>query len=158
MATRTTAEIKKPHYRVLFRTPAAFSAPGDAAAFATFLATFTEAGYAEDKTIKMNITKGDEIVLDNGNKLLQGYNGTVEALLLQTEATNYAELEAIENIEQDWLLYAEDAGRVIFFGNAIAAIEEDLTSGETEKMPLKIEKENFANKAAFRTRFAEPTT
>ncbi len=154
---RTQANIKKRHYRVLHRSPASFSVPASAAEFATFLGTFTELGYCRDKTIKVTINKGDQETLDDGTKLLQGYNCKTEGILLQSEPGDYTAYETIENVKQDILLYAQSTKQCIFFPNALLAFEEAVTSGETESVPFSFEAENVGSKSDFRTRFAEST-
>ena len=154
---RTTVNIKKRHYRVLNRTPASFTQPTTAAEFSTFLATFSELGYARDKTIELAITKGDQEVLDDAKKLLQGFNCKLAGVLLQSEPGDYTAYESIENIKQDILLYAQNEKMCIFVPNALLLFEEAVKSGETETVPFVYEADNVAAKSDFRTRFAEPT-
>lgn len=153
---RTLDNIKKRHYRMLHRTPDTFSIPADAAAFATFLATFTELGYCRDKTLKSTIEPGEKEALDTGKKLTQGLNGKLEGILLQSEVADYTAVEVIEDIEQDTLFYSEISRMCIFFPNAILTFKEAVSSGETENIPFEYEAEDLANKATFRTRFDEP--
>jgi hypothetical protein len=153
---RTLDNIKKRHYRMLHRTPEAYVEPADAAAFATFLATFTELGYCRDKTLKSTIEPGEKEALDTGKKLTQGLNGKLEGVLLQTDVADYTAVELIEDIEQDILFYSEISGMCIFFPYAILTFKEAVSSGETENIPFEYEAEDLANKAAFRARFQEP--
>lgn len=155
---RTLSNIKKRHYRILHRTPESFSIPADAAAFSTFLATFTELGYCEDKTLESNIKPAEKISLDDGSKLAQGFNGDLKGTLLQSAVADYTAVETIEDTAQDILLYAEDTGTCIFYPEAKLSFEESVKSGEVEKIPFSCEKENFASKSDFRTRFDEPTS
>lgn len=155
---RSLSNIKKPHYRVLYRDPAAFTVPADLTAWGTFLGTFTELGYCEDKTIKLKGDKGDQITVDDGTKLTQGFNFSLEAKLLQTEAADFTAIGAIHGTSQDILLYAADANRAIFIPTAVPYFLEDTTSGETEAVPMTIERENLASQDDFRTRFAVPTS
>lgn len=158
--SRTLANIKKAHYRVLHRDPASFGSGNydTAANFATFLATFTELGYCRDKTIKAPITGGDEEILDDGTKLRQGYNLNMEGILLQSEPGDYTAYETIEGTAQDILLYSETRGRCVFYPNLVLYFDEQVNSGETESVPFTASVENAATKAAIRTRFAEPTS
>jgi len=153
---RTTANIKRRHYRVLHRTPEAFSQPADAAAFTTFLATFTELGYADGASIESSIETAEKIDLDDGSKLPVGIKGNLKGTLLQSEVDDYTAVEAIENIKQDVLLYSEATGMCIFYPNAILEFQEAVKSGDVEKIPFVYEAENLSAKSDFRTRFAEP--
>ena len=136
---RTLANILKRHYRVLFRTPATFSQPADAATFST-------------------IEPSEQEALDTGKKKFMGWNGHLEGILLQSEVADYTAVEAIENTEQDILFYSEVTGMCIFFPNAILVFKEAISSGETETIPFEYDAEDLSTKSAFRTRFAEPTT
>ena len=51
MATRATTNIKRRLYQIAIRATAAFSIPADAAAWTTFLGTFTEVGYVRRGSI-----------------------------------------------------------------------------------------------------------
>ncbi len=156
---RTAANIKKPHYRVMHRAPATGDVPpADLAAWTTLLATFTELGYCRDKAIKLEITEGDEEVLDDGSKLKLGFNGLLEFTLLQSEKTDYDAYEAIENIAQDILLVDETNLRVLFIPSALLFFGESVVSGDVEAIPAKYEAENLSEKSDFRTRFAIPTS
>ena len=154
---RTLANIEKRHYRVLHRTPAAYTQPASAAAFTTFLATFTEIGYCRDKTIKLTLESAEQEVLDDGKKKHMGWNGHIEGVLLQTLEADYDAYEAIENIEQDIFIYSEVTGQCIFLPEAILVFNEAVTSGEVETVPFSYDAEDLATKAAFRDRFEEPT-
>lgn len=153
---RTLENIKKRRYKVMNRTPAAFSVPADLTEHNTLLATFSELGYCRDKTIKSDIVKGDEETLDDGKKKTLGRNGVLEGVLLQSGSADYTNYEGIEDIEQDILLVSEEIA--IFFPNAILTFDEGISSGDTEAIPFKYEAENLASKAEFRTRFAVPTS
>lgn len=159
---RTLANIEKRHYRVMHRTAAAFTSPADpessAANFATWLAAFTEIGYCRDKTIKTTIEAADKEPLDDGNEKHMGFNGHLEFLLNQSEPADYTAYEAIENVSQDVLFYSEVTGVCIWFGAVLLGFNEDITSGEVETVLGVADKKDAATKAAFRTRFAEPTT
>jgi len=154
---RTSANVKKAYYRVLHRAPAAFSQPADAAAFATFLGTFTELGFCEGKTVKITFEEGEKFELDDGTQKRIDYLGKVEFTLAQSEVADYTAAEAIENVDQDIFLYSEGTGRCIFIPNALLFFGEAVTGGEVEKMPAIYEK-TVSNKADFRTRFSEPTS
>jgi len=153
---RTLANIQKRHYRVLHRTPEAYSEPADAAAFATFLATFTELGYCRDKTIKATLESSEQEPLDDGKKKHMGWNGHLEGILIQSEVGDYTAYETIENIEQDILFYSEVTGMCIFFPEAILVFNESISSGDVETIPFAYDAEDLATKAAFRSRFEEP--
>lgn len=161
MATaRTLANIKKHHYRVLHRTPAALTSPADpessAADFATWLASFTELGYARDKTIKAPIVQGDIETLDDTNKKTMGYNLNLEATLLQSDPSDDDEYDALEGTSADLFFYSESTGKCRFYPAVILNFEEQAAGGETEATVLKCIKENASNKAAIRTIFDEP--
>ena len=158
MAQRDLASIKKRHYRLMHRTPEAYTQPTDAATFATFLATMSELGYCRDKTLKLTFEPSEEEVLDTGKKKFMGWNGRLEGTLIETEAANYTYYEAIENAEEDLFLYSEVSEMCIFFANGILVFGENLVSGETENIPFYYEASDLATKAAFRDRFAEPLT
>jgi len=155
---RTLANIEKRHYRVMHRTPAAYTQPADAAAFATFLATLTELGYCRDKTIKLTLEPSEQEVLDDGKKKHMGWNGHIEGVLLQSKTADYTAYEAIENIEQDIFLYSEVTGACIFLPEAILVFKEAVSSGDVETVPFEYDAEDLATKAAFRDRFDEPTS
>lgn len=155
--SRNSANVLKRHYRVMHRSPAAFSVPADAAAFATFLATFTELGYARDKTIKLTIEPSEVETLDDGTNKQMGWNGHLEGTLLQSTAADYTAYEAIENVDQDILLYSEVTLMCIFLPNALLVFLESISSGDVEAVPFTYDKTDMATKATFRTRFAEPT-
>jgi len=155
---RDLTKILKRHYRVLHRTPEAYTQPPDAATFATFLATFTELGYCRDKTIKLTMVSTEEEPLDDGKKKHMGWNGHIEGILLQSAAEDFTAYEAIENIEQDLFFYSEVSGMCIFLPNAILIFNESVSSGDTETVPFEYDAENLATKAAFRDRFEEPLT
>lgn len=158
MAQRDLANIDKRHYKLMHRVPAAYTQPTDAAGFATFLATFSELGYCRDKTLKLTFEPSEEEVIDTGKKKFMGWNARLEGVLLDTEPANYTYIEAIENVEQDLFLYSEISEVCIFFANGILVFAENLTSGEVENIPFYYEAQDLATKAAFRDRFAEPTT
>ena len=153
---RTLANIQKRHYRVLHRAAAAYTEPADAAAFATFLATFTELGYCRDKTIKSTIESSEQEVLDTGKKKHMGWNGHLEGVLLQSEDGDYTAYETIENVEQDIFLYSEVTGMCIFYPEAILVFKEAISSGDVETIPFEYDAEDLATKATFRSRFEEP--
>lgn len=155
---RTLANVLKRHYRVLHRAAAAYTQPADAAAFTTFLATFTELGYCRDKTIKLTIEPAEQEVLDDGKKKHMGFNGHIEGVLLQSAEGDYTAYEAIENVEQDILIYSEVSEMCIFLPEALLVFKEAVSSGDTETVPFEYDAENLATKAAFRDRFAEPTS
>ena len=154
---RNTANIEKRRYRILHRTPAAYTQPADAAAFTTFLGTFTELGYCKDKTINLTFEKGEEAELDDGTKKLTEYNGKLEFTLLQSEVADYTNYETIENVEQDLLVYDSITKIVIFLPNALLAFLENVSSGNIEEIPASCEKV-VTSKSDFRKRFAEPTS
>lgn len=158
MATRDTTKIKKRRYRILQRTAASFTKPTSAAEYTTLLGTFTEMGYARNKSIKMTIEKGDEEVLDDGTKLLQGYNGKLEGEILQSDEAMYTELTGIENTNIDLLITDEVTNKAVFFPTVRLFFLESITSGETEIIPFVYEKENFSVKSDFRTHFDIPTS
>ena len=155
---RTLANILKRHYRVMHRAPASYTRPSDAATFATFLGTLTELGYCRDKTIKLTMEPTEQEPLDDGKKKHMGWNGHIEGILLQSAAEDFTAYEAIENIEQDIFIYSEVSEMCIFLPNAILIFKESVSSGDTETVPFEYDAENLATKAAFRDRFAEPTT
>ena len=156
---RTAANIKKPHYRVLHRTPDTGDVPpADLAAWTTLLATFTELGYCRDKTIKLEFSEGDEEILDDGTKKKLGYNALLEFTLLQSEASDYTAYEAIENLAQDILIADTTNNRAIYIPNALLFFGESVVSGEVEAVPAKYEADNLSAKSDFRTRFAIPTS
>jgi hypothetical protein len=142
----------------MHRTPTAYTQPTTAAEFTTFLATFTELGYCRDKTLKMPIEPAEQEVLDDGKKKHMGFNGHLEGVLLQSAVADYTAYEAIENIEQDIFIYSEVSEMCIFLPNAILVFKEAVSSGDTETIPFEYDAENLATKAAFRDRFAEPTS
>jgi len=156
--TRTLANIKRRHYRVLHRTPAAYTRPTTAALFATFLATFTEMGYCRDKTIKVELGPAEKENLDTGAELNMGFNGHLEFLLLQSLAADYTDYEALEGIAQDLFFYSEVSEMCIFVPNAILTFKESTISGEVQSMQAEWNANNLATKLAFRDRFAEPLT
>ena len=153
--SRTLANIKKHHYRVLHRTPAALTIPSSASAFTTFLSTFTELGYCRDKTTQSNVEHAEAEVLDDGKEKKMGFNGHLEGILLQAEVADYTAYEAIEGVAQDVLLYSETTLKCIFYPSALLYFSEAVTSGETESVPFVYDAQNQATKAAFRTRFDE---
>ncbi|WP_456408931.1 hypothetical protein [Caldithrix abyssi] len=154
---RTLTNIKRRHYRVLHRDPAAFSVPATAADFDTFLATFTELGYCEGGSIESAIETQGKIGLDDGTRLPVGIKGTLKGTLLQSEVADYTAVETIEGVKQDILLYSEDTGMCIFYPNAILEFQESVKSGDIEKIPFTYEAENLGSKSEFRTRFQQPT-
>lgn len=153
---RTTTNVQRSHYRLMHRTPESYTEPSDAATFATFLGTFTELGYCRDKTLQLGIETAEAEELDDGKELQLGVNGHLEGVLLQTEVADYTAYEAIENIAQDILLYAEVTGKCIFLPNALVFFKESVVSGEVEAVPFEYNAKNLATKAAFRSRFEEP--
>ena len=159
---RTAANIKKSHYRVMHRAPAAFTSPADpetdASTFATWLASWTELGICRDKTTKLEFTEGDEEILDDGTKLKLGYNALLEFILLQSLEADYTAYEAIENIAQDIFLYDEVGQKCLFIPNTLLFFAESVVSGDVEAIPAKYEADNKSTKASFRTRFTEPLT
>lgn len=158
MPTRVKTSIKKRRYRLLFRTAATFTQPTTAAEWTTFLATFTELGYARDKSIKFECKRADSEVVDEGDKVYLDYNGKVEAIGLQSAITDYTALEAIEGVDQDLLFVDDVTNRAIFVGEIAPYFDEEATGGETETINLLAEKEGLASKSAFRTRFDIPTS
>ena len=159
MATaRTLANIKRRHYRMLHRAPAAYTRPTSAALFTTFLATFTEMGFCRDKTLKVGVVPAEKVELDDGGELNLGFNGHLEGSLLQTQATDFTDYEGLEGVSQDYLFYSEVSEMVIFVPTAKLTFKENMTSGEVETLDFEWNATNLATKAAFRDRFAEPTT
>lgn len=156
--TRTLANIKRRHYKMLHRTAAAYTRPTTAALFATFLATFTEMGYCRDKTLKVVLTPAEKEFLDNGAELNLGFNGHIEGVLLQTQAADFTEYESLENVSQDYLFYSEVSDITIFVPTALLSFKEEMVSGEVEGIAFEWNAQNLATKLAFRDRFAEPLT
>lgn len=155
---RDVANVLKRQYKVMHRTPEAFSVPADLTSYNTFLATFTDLGYCRDKTIKLGFVKAEEEPLDTGKKKTLSYNGTLEGLLNQATVADYTAYEAIEGIEQDLLLVSHQGDVAIFLPNAILTFEEAVEGGGVETVPFKYELEGAAQKSDFRTRFAIPTS
>jgi hypothetical protein len=153
---RTLASIKRRHYRVLHRAPAAYTRPTTSGNFTTFLATFTELGYCRDKTIKVELTPAEKENLDTGAELNMGFNGHLEFILLQSTPTDFTAYEAIEGVSQDLFFYSEVSEMCIFVPTAILSFKESMVSGEIESIPAEWNATNLATKAAFRDRFAEP--
>jgi len=154
--TRTLANIKRRHFKMMHRTPAAYTRPASAALFATFLATFTEMGYCRDKTLKVILTPAEKEFLDNGAQLNLGFNGRIEGVLLQTQAADFTDYETLENLSQDYLFYSEVSDITIFVPTALLSFKEEMVSGEVEGIAFEWEAQNLATKSAFRDRFAEP--
>lgn len=157
---RTTANVKKRHYRILHRSPAAFGPSNydTLANWNTFLATFTELGFCEDKTINPRFEEGESIVLDDGTLKRIDYNGICEFTLVQTEVADYTVYETIENVDQDFLIVSETGGVFLFFPSMPAWFGENVISGDVEKVPAKFEKQGITDKTEFRTRGAIPTS
>ena len=156
MPDRNSSNVKKRFYKVMHRTPAAFSVPGDASAFSTLLTSFSEIGFCEDKTIKITFEEGEKFILDDGSQKRVDFNGKVEFTLGQSLTADYTAYEAIENIAQDLFIYDATSGMCIFIPNALLFFGESVTSGEVERIPAIYEK-TVAAKVDFRTRFDEPT-
>lgn len=157
MPTRTVANIKRTFYQVMHRAPATFTVPGTGTDWTTLLGTMTDLGIARDRTIKIEITKGDTEPLDTGKEKIIGYSGLFECVLLQSEPADYTSYETIENVEQDLLIYSTANSKAIFVPNAILSFDESVISGETEAVTARYESANVLSKAAFRTRFAIPS-
>lgn len=154
---RTSGNIRKRYYKIMHRAPAAFTVPADAAAFATFLGTMTDLGICEDKTISVSFEENETVDLDDGTQKKVDFIGKVEGTLLQSETADYTAYEAIENVEQDLLIYDESNEQCIFIPNALIFFAESVNSGDVERVPFSYQK-TVAAKSDFRTRFDEATT
>ena len=154
---RDRTAVKKRRYKIMQRThTTGFTVPADAAAYTTLEGTFTELGYARDRSIKLNFTKGDQETLDDASILTLGFNVSMTAELLQTDPEDYAAYETIEGTEQDFLLVDTVNQNAIFIEQQTPYFEEAVSGGDTEFIPMLIEAENVADKSDFRTRFAIP--
>ena len=157
MGTRTLASIKRRHYRVMYRAAAAYTRPATTGDFTTFLATLTEMGYARGGSIKYTEEPADVENLDTGQEKNMGFNGHLEAEIIQTEPADYTELEGIEGAEEDLFLYSEVSGQCIFLPEWIPYFKTQVTGGETEVIVLTANKTNQSAKTALKDLFAEPT-
>lgn len=157
MATRANTNIKKRRYRVLYRVTAAYTEPVDAAAFTTFLATFTELGYCEDKSIKFGFQKGDAVVKDDGKKLQLDYNFHFECKAIQSSDTELNEYHGLNGDAVDLLLYAENQdGRCHVFKNVDLSIEGENVSGELDTLMVSADVEGVITKTDVHEFFDEP--
>lgn len=155
---RATANIKRRHWKLMFRSPASFTTPADLTAYNTLLGTMTEFGICESKTIKLEFTDGDTIEMDTGKDKLLSSNGLLEARGIQSAIADYTALLAIDNVAQDYLLVDHAGEQAIFVGAADARINESVVGGEIEGLTLRYEAKNVVDKDDFRTRFAIPTS
>lgn len=154
---RTLGNIKRRHYRVMYRATAAYTRPTSAALFTTFLATLTEAGYARGGSIKYTEEPADVENLDTGQEKNMGFNGHMEAEIIQTEPADYTALEAVEGTELDIFLYSEASGQCIFLPEWIPYFKTQVEGGATELIAMTANKTNQSAKSTLKDLFAEPT-
>ena len=155
---RTEANIKRRHYKVMFRTAASFTSPADLSAYTTLVGTFTEAGICESKTIKLEFTDGDAVEMDTGVDKKLSSNGLFEAKVIQSAVADYTALLALDNVSTDYLLVDHAGAVAIFVGAATASVNESVVGGEIEGITIRHEAKNVVDKDDFRTRFAIPTS
>lgn len=163
MPTRATTEIKKRRYRVLYRSATTVSTPANLTAMDTLVSGFTELGYCEDKSIQLNIVKGDEVVLDTSAKKTVGWNGNFEAKVIQSDPADQATIEGLEGGSYDVMLlpasYASgDAGTCYIIKACVPFVENNVVSGEVENLMFKAEYDNVAARSDILLRFDIPTS
>jgi len=158
MATRATTNIKKANWQAAYRSAAAFTEPNALADWTTFLATFTQFGYCEKGTLKTNITKSDEVDLDDNTVHVIGFDGTIEGKLLQMGETDMDAALALEGTSIDILFYDTTALRAVFVPTIRIYFDEENTGGEVQALIFKGERKGLGSRSAFRTHFDIPTS
>ena len=157
MGARALGSIKRRHYRVMYRTAAAYTQPASAGDMTTFLATLTEMGYARGGSIKYTEEPADVENLDTGQEKNMGFNGHVEAEIIQTQPADYTELEGIEGTELDIFLYSEASLQCIFLPEWIPYFKTQVEGGTTEVIIMTANKTNQSAKSKLKDLFTEPT-
>ena len=143
MATRQNTDIKRRAYRVLTRDPQADggSVPVD---WSTFFATFTEMGHTERDTLELPVEVGDTVILDDGARVVLGYNLDGSFKLLQTGDSEITEFEALNGKKQDVMFYAETAtpARVHVFHDITLDVFLAIGSNEVDGYTCNLVKDN----------------
>lgn len=156
MATRATTNIKKRLYQIAYRDTEAYAEPADAAAWTTFLGTFTQVGYVRRSDIEGSPEKGDLEELDDGSELVQGWNLNLKFTALQTGAAEITEFDALQGSALDVMFYNIDAQRAVVFKNAICNVYPTFKGGETDSYIFEFTKKNAASVADILAQFDIP--
>jgi len=154
MATRDTAAIKRPLWKVMYRAAASFTAPGDISAWNTLIATFAEMGYVGRQSIDVPIEKGGVEVLDDGSELTVGYNITLKFDALQAGVLEIAEYEGLQGDRVDFMFVWPNGGRAIFYGNLLMHVMDVIKGGETDRFRIEAKKQDQPSITAIRTRIS----
>lgn len=153
MATRDTAVIKRPLWKVLYRTATTFVQPADSTAWVnTFYPTFTELGYVGRQSIDAAVTKGGAEVLDDGSEFTVGYNITLKLEALQSGVLEISEYEGLQSDRLDLLFYWPDSGRAICYKNMLVHVFDGIKGGETDRFLIEAVKQDQPSLTAIRTK------
>ena len=138
--SKAKANIKKHYYTVYMRETATAPASGDYDTLSnwnTFLALFTEAGYCENKNVKLDIADGELIEVDGGEEMVLDYEGSLEIKYVQNDSADYAALEDMESKDCDLLLVSTRTNQFIYVHNKRFRFEHHVSSGEVDHSIIK---------------------
>jgi len=153
MATRDTAVIKRPLWKVLYRTATTFTHPGGVLAWVNdFYPTFTELGYVARQSIDASVTKGGAEVLDDGSEFTVGYNITLKLEALQSGVLEISEYEGLQSDRLDLLFYWPNSGRAICYKNMLVHVFDGIKGGETDRFIIEAVKQDQPSLTAIRTK------
>lgn len=157
MATRDTATIRRPLWKVLYRTAMTFHQPGDILAWINdFYPTFTELGYVARQSIDASVTKGATEILDDGSEYTVGYDITLKLEALQSGSSEISEYEGLQGTSKDILLYWPDSGRAICYKQMLIHVFDGIKGGETDRYRIEAVKKDQRSLAAIRTKMDIP--
>lgn len=153
MATRDTAVIKRPLWKVLYRTATTFTHPNGVLAWVNvFYPTFTELGYVARQSIDASVTKGGAEVLDDGSEFTVGYNITLKLEALQSGVLEISEYEGLQSDRLDLLFYWPNSGRAICYKNMLVHVFDGIKGGETDRFIIEAVKQDQPSLTAIRTK------
>lgn len=148
--------VKKRRYTLYIRAQASYAKPTDAAGWSALLATFTEIGSIEDKTLKVTCKPNDTIALNDGTKKALDYIGNIEAKHVNLTADNITEIASTyDNKDIDALLFDSTSQEAIVVQDFTSHFDEEWLSGDVSNQLFNGEK-IVAAKSDFRDFFAVP--
>ncbi len=130
--------ILKLRFNIYLRAQASYTAPTDLSGITTLLATGTQIGELEDKSVKVTLVPGDTVELNDGSTKVLEYVGAIELKDLNLTAANIAQLiSTFDNVDIDVILYDSNNGMLIVVKDFISHLEEAFASGDLSSMTIK---------------------
>jgi len=158
--TAALTSIIRHNYLVYMRATTTAIAAGDydtAVHWATFLSTFNQVGYCENKAVKLECNQDDPVEVNTGETVWLGFAGKVEMKYLQSTAADYADLDIMAAQNNDLLLVDTTNNKWIYVHNKKFSVNYMKNSGDVEYSTIKHEQKT-ATKAAYFSEGAIPTT